>query len=56
MGWGILSNERNIKTIKKNIRNPIPTKCFYKKKQIQDLAHYLKPYSNSCPITRENAK
>ena len=40
MGWGILSNARNIKTIKKNIRT-LYLQNVLQEKQIQDLAHYL---------------
>ena len=40
MGWGILSNARNIRTIKKNIRT-LYLQNILQEKQIQDLAHYL---------------
>ena len=40
IGWGILSNARNIKTIKKNIRT-LYLQNVLQEKQIQDLAHYL---------------
>ena len=40
MGWGVFSNLRNIKQIKKNIRT-LYHQNLLQEKQIQDLAHYL---------------
>ena len=40
MGWRILSNARNIKTVKKIIRT-LSLQNVLQEKQIQDLAHYL---------------
>ena len=40
LGWGVYSNYRQIKTIKKNIRN-LYLQNVLQEKQIQDLAHYL---------------
>ena len=40
MGWGLYSNWRQIKTIKKNIKK-LYEQNLLQEQQIQDLAHYL---------------
>ena len=40
MGWGVYSNWRQIKTIKKNIKK-LYEQNLLQEQQIQDLAHYL---------------